>query len=613
MSHLTKSHVDKKQKKRDDSIGGSNFIARGDSREESLQKGRDLAIKLAESSKEERSRVSNYLHNGETSKYHSSKRQRIYREDDANPRSLDKLNEPQKKALMRRKRSDLGIKSVIDRKETQRLEAAVAAADAELILHTEDSGFIEVENDMEKTYKLTQNQLKEHLDEQTAKKIYDLRLDQYSPYGMNYDMSGRCGLLFGKNGGHVALMDMHTLSLKTEIHLNEKVRDGVFLHNTTMFAVAQQNHCFIYDDDGVEIHRMADHKDIFRMQYLPHHWLLATIGRTGYLKYHDTSTGNLISTHRSRMGACDVMTQNKHNAVIHCGHMNGVVTMWSPATSEYLVKMMCHKGAPIHSIAIDKGGRYMVTGGADSQVKIWDLRMYKETHAYFTRGGAPSSLDISQKGVLGISHGSNATFWNPNALKYKMKDPYMGHSLNGMGPVETIRFRPFEDICGIGHAKGFSSIIIPGSGEANLDSMEYNLNPFQDTKQRREAEVRSLLDKLSPNMIALDPDVVGTVEEGDVHARYERQQQVEEEANIRKNAEKDVKPKEKNRMRGRSKITKKLARKKKNIVDDNVLKLKEAKKQEQIDRERAKKIKNGGSADDGSAKSKAPAALKRFF
>ena len=31
------------------------------------------------------------------------------------------------------------------------------------------------------------------------------------------------------------------------------------------------------------------------------------------------------------------------------------------------------------------------------------------------------------------------------------------------------------------------------------------------------------------------------------------------------------------------------------------------------DRERAKKIKNGGSADDGSAKSKAPAALKRFF
>jgi U3 small nucleolar RNA-associated protein 7 len=326
------------------------------------------------------------------------------------------------------------------------------------------------------------------------------------------------------------------------------------------------------------------------------------------LKYQDTSTGDLVSTHRTRMGACDVMTQNKNNAVIHCGHMNGVVSLWSPASSDYLVKMLCHKGAPVHSVAVDKTGRYMVTGGADSQVKIWDLRMYKETHAYFTKGGVPSSIDISQKGVLGIGHGSNTTFWNPDAMKYKMKDPYMGHRLNGLGPVETVRFRPFEDVCGLGHAKGFSSIVIPGSGEANLDSMEYNLNPFQDTKQRREAEVRSLLDKLSPNMISLNPDVVGTVEEGDVHSRFERSKQLEEEANERKLREGEVKPKEKKRMRGRSKINKKLARKKKNIIDENVLKLREAREEEKAERAKADK-----KDDPGEIKAQAPAALKRFF
>ena len=524
---------------------------------------------------------------------------------------MDKLNEHQQRALLKRKRfADRAVKADINRKETQQLEAAIAAADAEIVLHTQESGFLQVENEMEKTYKLTQNQLKPHLDEQTVRHMYDLRLDQYSPYGMNYDLSGRCGLLFGKNGGHIALMDMHTASLKTEIHLNEKVRDATFLHNTTLFAVAQKKHAFIYDDAGVEIHRMSDHQDIFQMQYLSHHWLLATIGRTGYLKYHDTSTGELVSTHRTKMGACDTMVQNQHNSVIHCGHMNGVVSLWSPASSEYLVKMLCHKGAPIHSLAVDKSGRYMVTGGADSQVKIFDLRMYKETHSYFTRGGVPTSMDISQRGVLGIAHGANTTFWSPDALRYKVKDPYMSHGLGGMGPVETLRFRPFEDVCGIGHSKGFSSIVIPGSGEPNLDSMEYNLNPFQDSKQRREAEVRSLLDKLSPNMISLDPDLIGTVEEGDVHNRYERQKQLEEEANEKRLSEAEIKVKEKKRMRGRNKIKKKLARKQKNVIDDNVLKLKEVRETEKAERASAKASKPDDSNDTTT---EAPSALKRFF
>ena len=48
--------------------------------------------------------------------------------------------------------------------------------------------------------------------------------------------------------------------------------------------------------------------------------------------------------------------------------------------------------------------------------------------------------------------------------------------------------------------------MIPGSDEANLDSMEYNTNPYPDTKQRCEGEVHALLDKLSPDMIALDPE-----------------------------------------------------------------------------------------------------------
>ena len=103
-----------------------------------------------------------------------------------------------------------------------------------------------------------------------------------------------------------------------------------------------------------------------------------------------------------------------------------------------------------------------------------------------------------------------------------MKQPYMKHQLSGNGPLESLRFRPFEDVCGIGHAGGISSIVIPGSGEPNLDSMEHFTNPYADAKQRREGEVRSLLEKLTPEMISLDPDAVGGIEESNLIQRQQR-------------------------------------------------------------------------------------------
>lgn len=81
-----------------------------------------------------------------------------------------------------------------------------------------------------------------------------------------------------------------------------------------------------------------------------------TQGNSGYLKYRDTSTGKIVSEHRTGLGKCQVMTQNRHNAVMHLGHGNGTVTLWSPASSNHLVKMLCHRG-PVNAIAIDRGGK----------------------------------------------------------------------------------------------------------------------------------------------------------------------------------------------------------------------------------------------------------------
>ncbi|PWZ02867.1 BING4CT-domain-containing protein [Testicularia cyperi] len=415
---------------------------------------------------------------------------------------------------------DKKLKSKLQHQHFSQRRAAESARLANEYLNTsapgEDAGMIETEGDLERTFKVTQSMIRDSVGMDTATKGFELKLDGgkggvgLGPYRCDYTRNGR-HLVIGGRKGHLAAFDWQTGKLSCEIQVRETVRDVKWLHNNSFFAAAQKKYVYIYDDAGIEIHKLKNHTDVNRLEFLPYHFLLASVGATGYLKYQDTSTGTLISQHRTGLGSCNTMTQNPLTAVLHLGHTNGTVTLWTPNMSEPAVKMLAHRG-PVTGISIDprNGGREMATCGMDGTIKVWDSRMLGKGPRREWQSRRPATdLQFSQRGLLGVSWGPHVSVYDTRKpLGNAPPGPYLTHGFPRAEPLQ-VKFCPFEDVLGVGHAGGFTSLIVPGAGEPNFDSRE--LDPFETKNARREREVHQLLDKIAPELISVDTSILGSL------------------------------------------------------------------------------------------------------
>ncbi|KAJ1881501.1 putative U3 small nucleolar RNA-associated protein 7 [Coemansia sp. RSA 1722] len=453
-------------------------------------------------------------------------------------------------------------------------EAAIAAARSEMLL-TEEAGFLEAEG-MERTYKFTQKQIAENIDISSSSKIFDLRLEEFGPYTMDYSSNGR-HLLVGGRRGHLATMDWRNGRLGCELHVRETVRDVTWLHNQSLFAVAQKKHAYIYDHTGAEVHCLKSHVEPTALGFLPFHFLLVSTGMTGRVVFQDVTEGSVVGDHRPGYGPSYQLRVNPYNAVVHVGHGNGTVTLWSPKQGQPLARMLCHKG-PVQSMAIDRSGTYMATSGLDGRVKVWDIRKFEPLHEYQTKRPA-QSLDISQRGLLAACWGPHISVWK-DALATRAEKPYMTQLMPST-TLNTVRFVPYDDVLGCGHSQGISSLVIPGAGEPNFDA--YVANPYQTTKQRQESEVKSLLDKLAPETVSLDPNFIGRL---DPRSREQIAHEAAAEARSSyeqgKQSGKYLDSAVRNKMKGRNSTAKRYQRKRQANVTD----LKSLQEMEQTEREK---------------------------
>jgi U3 small nucleolar RNA-associated protein 7 len=141
-------------------------------------------------------------------------------------------------------------------------------------LDTEGDGFMQTENENEKLLKISQNYLKHNMPKYNKDNIFDLNLN-YGSYYVDFTQNGSHLLLAGEKG-HISMIEWKNKNLLCELNLGEKIRAAKFLHNETMFAVAQRKKLYIYDRQGIELHALDYHQEPKLLEYLPYHFLLVS-------------------------------------------------------------------------------------------------------------------------------------------------------------------------------------------------------------------------------------------------------------------------------------------------------------------------------------------------
>ncbi|MEA3501896.1 MAG: WD40 repeat domain-containing protein [Actinomycetota bacterium] len=234
----------------------------------------------------------------------------------------------------------------------------------------------------------------------------------------------------------------------------------------------------------------------------------------GTVRLWDTLTGSEVARLRAG-GGVHAIAMTPDGRYVLCGSEDRTIRVWD--IREILSRVartgrMRHRAIrtlrghtyPVNSLRIDPAGKYAYSGGADTVLKVWDLRTWSEVASLVGHGGRVLAVDVSLDGRTLISGDSveYLRIWDSGAV---LESPVQhGHA----GPIlalaatrdgkyavsasddRTVRVwdveRGLETACLTGHEEGVHAVaVLPDGRTAISGGRDGKLNVWSLTRKRR--------------------------------------------------------------------------------------------------------------------------------
>lgn len=128
------------------------------------------------------------------------------------------------------------LRTELDRNAAQAARGKALLDDAAEMLLMEEKGGMEVEGDMERTWRIGQSDITESAGQEAARGRREWKLDG-GPYMSRYTRNGRHLAIVGRSG-HAATFDWQTGTLHSELRLNETCRDITSVPSNPSFSLS---------------------------------------------------------------------------------------------------------------------------------------------------------------------------------------------------------------------------------------------------------------------------------------------------------------------------------------------------------------------------------------
>lgn len=261
----------------------------------------------------------------------------------------------------------------------------------------------------ERTLDVKQDEIIEDADMGTAAKSISLQMER-GPYFVDFTADGQYMLTAGTRG-EASLIEMKTSRCVANIFPNETIRAAKMCYNEQCWALAQKKYVCLYDKQGRQTQCFKSENGVYGLDYLPYHFLLTSVGESGYLRYRDLTHGEFAAVHKiKKHGITRVIRHNPYNGVVNLGHSDGTITLWTPSMNKPVVDFFGHKAGVTALTPFNT--HYIASAGLDGYCRIFDLRhLGTDVTRIRLPSDGPVGLDVSPTGLLALSRGPQIHIW----------------------------------------------------------------------------------------------------------------------------------------------------------------------------------------------------------